>query len=238
MDAAKIDWLHRLGIDVWCARRIPITVQGKSGERGSPNPTKVRSGKPSTRVDQNSSVESEHSRSSSSKPDSNAAAHSNASNVNQRVAKPPSGTKRESSAEDVNLHVYAIDRGIVLCVFDHTLECEPTLLEGILRSINGYEPYEGRRVEFIWPPQVTRDEKSAKQTHSLVNAQRSFQAIFEQSIQRIRLLLTVGVRSHSLTENLLEKIELRIRLDHFPEDAESKRELWIEIQSKLALQST
>lgn len=97
---------------------------------------------------------------------------------------------------------------------------------GIGRALGRYQATVEDSVEFRWPPKLS-DRLSVSSSHSgWESARRAVHSLVKSKDWTVSILVSVGSDASQVTETLLSSDTVLLKLDEFPSNATSKRELW------------
>lgn len=230
MDAEKIEWLHRLGIDVW---RLRATRQESSQVKTAleiTDDTALSNSASLSRDLDNPSV-SAHTFSATA-PGSMSSETNSSADAKVTQQKPVSNFgSPDSVSSEVSFVVRCVENGRALLVFDNVSQVPSELYKGIVGALSGYEEGSLQEVDFVWPPLQKLADDPASDHSGIESAKRAFRSLAKRSAWKPTVLLVVGDSAATITQDLVDSIDSILKIDNFPSDAASKRHLWQQIVS-------
>lgn len=230
MDTERIEWLHRMGIDVWRLRKTTTSATQREPA--------IQSSSDSTLEDNQSTLTAPSSPLASSESASNTAAFNtspSSSNSSDAATSNPetqqSVSAQEVSTDNLSIHLRCVSSGKVLAVFDNDNRLPQEMYRGVVAALNGFQESNSQEVDFNWPPQLDAVADKGSNQASIEGARRALRSLINRNEWEPKVVLVVGAGAATVAQELENSVESILKIDAFPKDAKSKRQLWQQIVS-------
>ncbi len=222
MDQARIEWLHRLGIDVW---RLRKSREAKPVSALEQSESVVIRAKESTSKSEEKFDESE-STVFTAPPPTERPMFSSKEGEDQ----PSHSTNEVIEAEQPSFKLQCLSVGTCLVVFKAEDEFSSEMALGIGNALSKYETMSHQSLDFVWPPMRDLDLPSKRSHVGWESARRAFNSLISRQDWTANILVAVGSDAIQVTEGIRNSEYTVLKLDEFPASAQSKKELWQRIQ--------
>ena len=227
MDDLRIDWLHRLGIDVWKLRGQRHTSAQLHKDVESEQAPLQRESRP--QLVSHSAPNHIERNDPSIGPNSPSVSHD--SDRHDETGTPPSIETRKEDQHQVTIEVRCITSGDVLAVLDLNATQHTEVYRGIVLALARYQHSEQGQIDFKWPPGPTGTSGNLPEQGDIDSARRAFGSMLNRNQWKPRILCIAG-EDADLIAGSLELSDVQVlRISDSPSDSESKRLLWQQIES-------
>lgn len=229
MNQARIEWLNRLGIDVWKLRE---SSSFKSAEASRPSETHAKHAREPVFKGNKQTDESETLVRSDAPSKSSHSITPEPPPTQSEV--PKSDSKEEpKTADDPSFELQCLAMGSSLIVFDPGIQDSSEVAKGIGYALCKYESFPLQSVDFRWPPLASEIPQSESSHGGWKSARRAFQSLITHQEWNASILVTVGTNANKVTESLQNSKYTVLKLTEFPSSTQSKKDLWHRIQEIL-----
>ena len=224
MNQARIEWLHRLGIDVWKLRETSSSTSAEASRLSETHAKHER--EPVFKSEQKTEV--------SETPIPSAAPIKSPERPPTKSEVEKSDSMEESKiADDPSFELQCLAMGSCLIVFDPGIQDSSEVARGIGYALCKYESVPLQSVDFRWPPLASEIPQSESSHGGWKSARRAFQSLINHQEWNTNILVTVGTNANKVTESLQNSKYTVLKLSEFPSSAQSKKDLWHRIQEIL-----
>ena len=236
MQQPKIEWLHRLGIDVWLPRISTETFQNLPIQRAEQTEL-VSEGKGARsktalltrqhRTQEKLDIGATHAR----QPHSQYSHPKSSEDLFLTIEEEsPKSIGHDNEEKPVSLQVRCFTDGRVLAVDDDSNPIPHSMYLDIVRALTRCHISDLHELRFRWP--ATQNPSERIVSHGgVLEARRAFASFARNQKCDVEVLLIVGSDVDSLTQDFQESVNSIIQLDRAPSDVASKRDLWNKIQA-------
>ncbi|MXW53683.1 MAG: hypothetical protein F4X44_05965 [Gammaproteobacteria bacterium] len=225
MDQARIEWLHRLGIDVWRLRKtnesIPVSALKQSKS------VAVRAKESASKIEEK--IDESKSSVFTALPPTERSMFVSKESENQ----PDHSTNEVIGAEQPSFKLQCLFVGTCLVVFNAGDEFSNEMARGIGNALSKYESVSHQSLDFVWPPASNMDLPRESSHVGWESARRAFNSLIGRQDWTTNILVAVGSDANQVTERIRNTEYTVLKLDEFPASAQSKKELWQRIQEIL-----
>ncbi|MCY3885921.1 MAG: hypothetical protein OXG24_13525 [Gammaproteobacteria bacterium] len=224
MKATRIEWLHRLGIDVWKFRDTPVSILKDVEAEPGVAP-----------AESNNTFDSLGKKRESNESESYTGATPAHVFTETKEVAPGEGDSSDNSpralptVEEPSIELKCSAIGTCLVVFDPNVRNSNDMAMGIGYAASRYKARAHDSVGFSWPPTLS----TTKDHGGWESASRAFRSLINRQDWTFNFIVSVGSDANRITKALPSPDIDVLKLDEFPANAQTKKELWQRIAEML-----